>query len=230
MGNSNVLNDINITFLTGKRYAIIGPSGSGGTTLLMLLAHLYDPTKGHITINDTPLKLLDGDMHRKQLALVSQETLLFSGNLAENILLGVPSKRINQSITEIAAKQAYIHNFATSLPNGYESECGSRGIGFSGGQRQRIALARALAQQPSILLLDEPTNALDAENEAAILRALKNTAEKRITITVTHRPLTAIDADHIVVISSGNLVEMGTHGELLAKKGVYWAMFHVGRR
>ena len=225
-GDTTVLSGLNMSLFTGKRYAIVGPSGSGKSTIIMLLAKFYDPTNGAIKLNDIPIDLLDSTKYRQHIALVSQDTLLFSGTLAENILLGVPGDPADHvDLLETAAKQANIHAFITSLPDGYATECGVRGTSFSGGQRQRIALARALAQRPQVLLLDEPTSALDAASEVAVLDAVRENAAGRVTVAVTHRLSTAKDADEIVVVGGGRMVEVGTHEALLGQRGIYWAMW-----
>ena len=224
----NVLQNLSFHIPAGSTIAIVGPSGSGKSTIISLLERFYLHTKGIIEIGGTPLSEIDIETYRNRVSLVSQETQLFEGTVRENILLGVESGDSEQALIQ-AARDANIHDFIQSLPEGYNTACGKKGMAFSGGQRQRLAIARALLRDPSILLLDEATSALDSENEIEIKNAIRKTtkcrvAEGRTTVVVTHRLSTVLDADCIFVLVKGSVVEKGTHAELIESKGVYWLM------
>ncbi|KAL9114572.1 MAG: hypothetical protein Q9187_007444 [Circinaria calcarea] len=213
----------------GEHVAIVGVSGSGKSTIIALLERFYDVTSGEIRIGGVPLRSVDIQSYRSAVSMVSQETLLFQGTLRDNILLGVSDEEGTESRLEAAAREANIHDFITSLPEGYNTPCGNKGMAFSGGQRQRIAIARALIRRPSILLLDEATSALDSESETAVLAALDRAATGRTTITVAHRLSTIKGADRILVLARGRIREEGKHEELMQRKGMYWAMCHSQR-
>jgi ATP-binding cassette subfamily B (MDR/TAP) protein 1 len=218
-----VLEDINVSIGQGQNIAVVGPSGSGKSTIIALLEKFYDVDSGSILIGPDPLNTLSTATYRKTVSLVSQDTLLFQGTLRENILLGVPDTTTNEQL-EAAAKDANIHDFIMSLPEGYNTQCGIKGMEFSGGQRQRIAIACALIRRPSILLLDEATSALDSLSEIEVLEALKRVHKETTTITVAHRLATIRDADLILVLVKGRIVERGNHAQLLQKRGTYWTM------
>ena len=221
---SPVLNRLNLQVRQGQNVAIVGSSGSGKSTIIALLERFYDPSSGSILINGMDLSALDVEQYRATLSLVSQETFLYQGSIQENIELGIKDRQISKEQLVQACRDANIHDFITSLPDGYNTKCGNKGLSLSGGQRQRIAIARALIRNPSILLLDEATSALDSDSERLVQEALRKTAKGRTTITVAHRLSTIKDADWIFVINRGSIVEEGVHGELLKKHGVYWQM------
>lgn len=183
----------------------------------------YDPKSGSIKFNGANISTLCPRQYRRSLALVQQEPTLYQGTIRENIALGLDSDATDDQIYE-ACQQANIHEFIKSLPDGLATICGSKGTLFSGGQRQRIAISRALIRKPKLLLLDEATSALDTESEKIVQAALDKAKEGRTTIAVAHRLSTIKDADKIFVLVKGKVVEMGTHEELVGKKGVYYEM------
>lgn len=209
---------VTTTIRAGESVAIVGRSGSGKSTLLGLLLRLHDPTGGFIAVDGHDLRQATQLSLRTQIGVVFQQSFLFDTTLRENIRFGKPDAS-NDEI-EAAARAAEIHDFITSLPDGYETRAGEGGGTLSGGQRQRVALARALVRRPAILVLDEPASALDAQTEASIHRTLQELAKGRTVISVTHR-LTPSTSDRILVLSAGRLVEEGTHADLVARGGVY---------
>jgi ATP-binding cassette subfamily B (MDR/TAP) protein 1 len=224
---SNVISGIDVTVPPGKFVAFVGPSGCGKSTMINLLAHFYDPTSGYIAVNDQPIHDINPQDHRRRLALVQQEPVLYQGSIRENVAMGlVESKEATEAQIEQACKDANIFDFVLSLPEGLNSEVGPRGAKLSGGQRQRVAIARALIRDPKILLLDEATSALDTESERIVQAALSEAAKdgKRSTIAVAHRLSTIKDADCIFVFRAGRIVEGGSHAELLEKRGSYYEM------
>ncbi|RYP09620.1 hypothetical protein DL764_001162 [Monosporascus ibericus] len=224
---SNVVCGVNVSIPPGKFIAFVGPSGCGKSTMINLLSRFFDPTSGYIAIDDQPIHDIRPQEHRRRLALVQQEPVLYQGSIRENVAMGlVESKEATESQIEQACKDANIFDFVLSLPQGLGTEVGSRGAKLSGGQRQRVAIARALIRDPKVLLLDEATSALDTESEKIVQAALSEAAKdgKRTTIAVAHRLSTVKDADHIFVFQAGRIVEEGSHVELLAKRGIYYAM------
>ncbi|RDL35403.1 Uncharacterized protein BP5553_07334 [Venustampulla echinocandica] len=219
-----VLENLNISVSSGQSLAIVGTSGSGKSTIISLLEKFYKANSGSIKIGPYELDTLDTASYRNTVSLVSQDTVLFQGTIRENILLGASEAETDDERLELAAKDANIHDFIASLPEGYSTQCGNKGMLFSGGQRQRIAIARALVRRPTILLLDEATSALDSLSEREVLEALKKIKRETTTITVAHRLATIKEADLILVLVRGRIVERGTHAKLLEKKGAYWAM------
>lgn len=219
-----ILQDVTFSVKSGQRIAIVGPSGSGKSTIISILEKFYKVNSGSILIGENSLDEINTSAYRNTTSLVSQETILFQGSLRENILLGLAKSDLADGRLETAAKDADIHDFIMSLPEGYNTECGKKGIAFSGGQRQRIALARALSRNPTILLLDEATSALDALSEIEVLNALSRLTRETTTITVAHRLATIKNSDCILVLVKGKIVERGTHAELMEKGGIYLAM------
>ncbi|HOW30534.1 MAG TPA: ABC transporter ATP-binding protein [Bacteroidales bacterium] len=214
-----VLNDVSITIPKGKMIALVGPSGGGKSTLVDLLPRFYDVTEGGIYIDGNDLRDLKIDHLRGLMGIVSQETILFNGTVAENIAFGMNESRIEDIIH--AAKVANAHEFIEKLENGYETNIGDRGVKLSGGQRQRISIARAVLKNPPILILDEATSALDTESERLVQEALLNLMKNRTSIVIAHRLSTIQHADEIIVINEGKIAEQGSHNELLAAKGIY---------
>ncbi|HHT9114961.1 MAG: ABC transporter ATP-binding protein [Planctomycetes bacterium] len=220
-----VLTDINITARTGQMIALVGPSGSGKTTLTKLIPRFYDPTKGDIYIDGYDIKHIKLHSLRKQMAMVLQEPFLFNDTINANIAYA----RSNASAKEIesAAQAANAHNFIATLPNGYDSVIGERGVKLSGGQKQRIAIARAILANPRILILDEATSSVDTETEQLIQNAIYRLVKDRTTFVIAHRLSTILHADLIVVLDKGRIVETGLHHELLANGGLYKKLFEM---
>ncbi|RYP43462.1 hypothetical protein DL770_011677 [Monosporascus sp. CRB-9-2] len=224
---SNVVSGVNVNIPPGKFIAFVGPSGCGKSTMINLLSRFFDPTSGYIAIDDQPIHDIKPQEHRRRLALVQQEPVLYQGSIRENVAMGlVESKVATESQIEQACKDANIFDFVLSLPQGLGTEVGSRGAKLSGGQRQRVAIARALIRDPKVLLLDEATSALDTESEKIVQAALGSAAKdgKRTTIAVAHRLSTIKEADRIFVFQAGRIVEAGSHVELLAKRSIYYEM------
>ncbi|KAF7114780.1 hypothetical protein CNMCM5793_000319 [Aspergillus hiratsukae] len=225
--HSKVISGIDVTIPPGRLVAFVGPSGCGKSTMINLLARFYDPTSGYIAINDQPIHATNPQDHRRRLALVQQEPVLYQGSIRENVAMGLAeSKEATESQIEQACKDANIFDFVVSLPDGLSTEVGARGAKLSGGQRQRVAIARALIRDPRILLLDEATSALDTESEKIVQAALNEAIKggKRSTIAVAHRLSTVKDADCIFVFQAGRIVEAGRHAELIEKRGYYYEM------
>jgi subfamily B ATP-binding cassette protein MsbA len=218
-----VLQNIDFTARAGEVIAIVGPSGAGKSTLVNLIPRLYDATGGSILLDGHDLREITLDSLRSQIALVTQEIILFDDTVAGNIAYGSRSATREQ-ICE-AAGAAYAHDFILELPRGYDTHIGERGHRLSGGQRQRIALARAILRNPAILILDEATSELDAESEIAIQKALVNVLKNRTTFIIAHRLSTIRKADKIIVIENGRIQEIGTHADLLDSRGLY-SKFH----
>ncbi|KAJ8113541.1 hypothetical protein OPT61_g4346 [Boeremia exigua] len=215
---SKVLRGISMKIEPGTFAAFVGPSGCGKSTVVSLLLRFYDPITGRITLDDQDISLLSPQLYRRYMSLVQQEPPLYLGSVRENIALGLEHEPSDQEVHE-ACRQANALEFITSLPEGLNTPCGSKGLQFSGGQRQRIAIARALIRQPRLLLLDEATSALDTQSERIVQKALDEAAMTRTTIAVAHRLSTIRHADIIFVMEDGKVAEMGTHEELQKLRG-----------
>ncbi|RYC65973.1 hypothetical protein CHU98_g246 [Xylaria longipes] len=215
-----VINNLSMSINPGQFIALVGPSGCGKSTLIALLERFFDPTSGQIFVDGQDISKLDVNSYRGLISLVGQEPTLYSGTIRENLVLGSSDDVSEEDIIR-ACKDANIHDVITSLPQGFDTEIGSRGLMLSGGQRQRIAIARALLRNTKILLLDEATAALDSGSEEMVQKALNKAAEQRTTIAVAHRLSTIQHADVIYVLEKGRLVEIGNHAELMKKGGVY---------
>lgn len=220
-----VLKNVNLEIMPGEVVALVGPSGAGKSTTFNLIPRFYDPTSGKITIDGQDLRDVTSASVRDQIAIVPQETLLFGGTIRENILYGKLGATEEEMIE--AAKAANAHDFISELPNGYETIVGERGIRLSGGQRQRVAIARAILKDARILLLDEATSSLDNESEQLVQEALGRLMQGRTTVIIAHRLSTIAIADRIAVLKQGEIIELGTHKELMALNGLYTKLYEM---
>jgi subfamily B ATP-binding cassette protein MsbA len=225
-GDAPVLVDINLTARKGEVIALVGPSGSGKSTLVDLIPRFYEPTGGRILLDGVDTREIKLPALRALTGIVSQETVLFHDTVRNNIAYGAAEK-YNQTQIEAAAKAANAHEFITELPRGYETLLGERGTRLSGGQRQRLAIARALLSDPPILILDEATSALDTESERLVQEAVDRLLKGRTVFVIAHRLSTITHADQIVVLDRGEIVEQGTHADLLAKRGAYSRLYEL---
>jgi ABC-type multidrug transport system fused ATPase/permease subunit len=215
-----VLNSIDLNIQKGEKVALVGASGSGKSTIIKLLSRFYRVENGGVYIDDVNINDIEVKSLRKAIGVVPQEAILFGGSIYENILYGNPLASKDEVIK--AAKQANALSFIEEFPKKFETLVGERGVQLSGGQKQRIAIARALLKNPQILILDEATSSLDAESERVVQDALELLMENRTTIIIAHRLSTVRNADKIFVINHGQIVEQGTHHQLVAKEeGVY---------
>lgn len=214
-----VLKNISFTSEANQTIALVGSSGSGKSTIASLILSFYDPIKGEILFNEVAASQIDLEHLREHMAIVPQEVLLFAGSIRENIRFGNPEATEEMIID--AAKKANAWNFITDFPEGLATEVGDRGIQLSGGQKQRIAIARAIVKDPTILILDEATSALDSESERLVQEALENLMKGRTSFVIAHRLSTIRKADKILVIQKGEIIETGTHEELIALNGHY---------
>jgi subfamily B ATP-binding cassette protein MsbA len=210
---------VSFTVAPGETVAFVGPSGAGKSTIFNLLPRLYDATSGHVRIDGQDVRDVQVASVREAISLVAQEAALFNDTIRANIALGRPGA--THAEIEEAARNAAAHDFIAELPNGYDTIAGDRGSNLSGGERQRIALARAFLRDAPILLLDEATSALDAESEAKVQEALARLAQGRTVLVIAHRLATVRDADRILVLDGGRIVEFGAHGDLMARNGLY---------
>jgi len=213
------LQNINLTIEKGKTIALVGPSGGGKSTLADLVPRFYDPTQGELLLDGESLMDYELESLRKQIGVVTQESILFNDTIFNNIAFGMPN--VNEEKVIQAAKIANAHDFIMQTENGYQTFIGERGSKLSGGQRQRLSIARAVLKNPPILILDEATSALDSESEKLVQEALFNLMKNRTSIVIAHRLSTIQHADEIVVIQEGKVAERGTHEQLSIKNGLY---------
>jgi subfamily B ATP-binding cassette protein MsbA len=221
----SVLRNLSLIVPKGEMVALVGESGGGKSSLIKLVQRLHDPTDGAIFWDETDLRDAEISSLKKQMALVTQETVLFNDTIRYNISYGKPDATDAEIMD--AARVAFAHDFIEELPNGYDTIVGERGIFLSGGQRQRIAIARAVLINAPVLILDEATSALDAESERLVQKALANLMQNKTSIVIAHRLSTVRRADKIVVMERGKIIETGTHGELLEKGGVYKKLYEL---
>lgn len=220
-----ILKNIDLTISPGKKIALVGMSGGGKSSLISLIPRFYNIEKGRITMDGTDITDITQRSLRSHIGMVLQDNILFSGTVRENILLGNPAATDEEMIS--AAIAASAHEFIEHFSNGYDTEIGEKGVKLSGGQKQRIAIARVFLKNPEILILDEATSALDLESEALIQESLEKLAKSRTTITIAHRLSTITNVDEIIFIKDGEIVEQGTHDELMNKNGDYERLYNI---
>jgi ATP-binding cassette subfamily B protein len=227
-GNRSVIRNLNLNIKPGEMIGLVGHSGSGKSTLVNLICRFYDVSEGAIRIDGIDIRSVPVAEYRRHIGLVLQEPFLFFGSIAENIAYGKPDATRGEIVA--AARAAHAHEFILRLPQGYDSQVGERGQGLSGGERQRISIARALLIDPRILILDEATSSVDTETEKEIQKALDNLVYGRTTIAIAHRLSTLRQADRLVVMDRGQIVEIGGHDELMAREGAYYRLYQAQAR
>ena len=223
--NGMVLKGINLTIKKGEVVALVGSSGAGKSTLVDMIPRFHDVTKGSINIDSHDIRNISLNSLRRQIGIVTQETILFNDTVKNNISYG----RVDAGMDDIhkAAESAYAHDFIMEMPSGYDTVIGERGVKLSGGQRQRLSIARAILKNPAILILDEATSSLDSESEKMVQQALENLMKDRTTFVIAHRLSTVLNAGRIVVIDDGRIIETGRHDELLAHRGIYKKLYEM---
>ena len=220
---TQAIKDFSLDIRPGETVALVGRSGAGKTSLVNMLVRFQEVSSGQIYLDDLPIRDIELSSLRTQIAMVNQQVVLFNRTVRENIAYGQLHNASDEDVIA-AAKAAYAHDFIMNLPNGYDTVLGAQGLNLSGGQRQRIAIARAILKNAPILILDEATSALDNESEHFIQQAFDEAMQDRTTIVIAHRLSTIENADRIVVMDRGQIVEQGTHQELLAKHGAYYQL------
>jgi subfamily B ATP-binding cassette protein MsbA len=219
MGGKHAIRNVNLDVKAGEVIALVGHSGAGKSTLMNLLMRFYDPQRGRVLVDGFEVKDVRLESMRRQISMVAQENVLFSVSILENVRYG--NRDASEEEVERACKAADLHDFVMGLPDGYETMIGEFGIKLSGGQKQRLALARALVTDPKVLILDDVTSALDGETEARVQDALKQVMKGRTTFIIAHRLSSVVDADRIVILEEGEIVDIGTHTELVGRPGIY---------
>ena len=222
-----IIKNISFTIKPGQKVAVVGESGSGKSTLVKLLFRFYDCDSGSISIDGQNIRQVTQHSLRKNIGIVPQDTVLFNDTLFSNVHYGEPEAEIEQ--VNNAFKLAHLSDFVTRLPEGMDTIVGERGLKLSGGEKQRVAIARTILKNPPILVFDEATSSLDSQSEQAILKAIKEVAEHRTSLVIAHRLSTIVDADNIIVMQQGEIIEQGTHQHLLAEKGHYYQMWQLQR-
>ena len=223
-----ILFDVDFAVAAGKKVAVVGASGAGKSTLARLLFRFYDVDSGRVLVNGQDVREVTQQSLRQAIGIVPQDTVLFNDTLYYNIAYGRPDAGHEE--VEAAAQLAQLHDFIRSLPHGYDTMVGERGLKLSGGEKQRVAIARAMLKKPRILIFDEATSALDSQSEKAIQAELRAIARNRTTLVIAHRLSTVVDAQQILVMEKGRIVERGTHEELIVLKGVYSRMWALQQR
>ncbi|MDL2251177.1 ATP-binding cassette domain-containing protein, partial [Lachnospiraceae bacterium OttesenSCG-928-J05] len=223
--NESILSHINLHVKKGEYVALVGPSGVGKTTLCSLIPRFYEVSGGAILVDDMDIRDVKLADLRRNIGIVQQDVYLFAGTIMDNIRYGKYEATDEEVIR--AAKRANAHDFIMSFPEGYDTDIGQRGVKLSGGQKQRLSIARVFLRNPAILIFDEATSALDNESEKVVQRSMEELASERTTFVIAHRLSTIRNAKKIIVLTEKGITEMGTHEELLAKKGVYESLYHM---
>jgi ABC-type transport system involved in Fe-S cluster assembly fused permease/ATPase subunit len=223
-----VLHDISFTIAPGRKLAIVGESGAGKSTIARLLFRFYDVSSGHIRIDGQDISRVTQQSLRKSIGIVPQDTVLFNESIFYNLAYAKPGA--NREEVEVAARKAHINEFIESLPDKYDTVVGERGLKLSGGEKQRVAIARTILKAPKILIFDEATSALDSKSEQSILAEMKQAAEAHTTLVIAHRLSTIIDADEILVLDKGRVVEQGSHQQLLQREGIYATLWDLQQK
>lgn len=226
--NRSILRDISFKVPAGKKFAIVGPSGAGKSTLARLIFRFYETTSGEIRVSGQPINKVTQHSLRKQIGIVPQDTVLFNDSIFYNIQYASPQATRDQVYQ--AAKMADIHDFINSLPDGYDTVVGERGLKLSGGEKQRVSIARVLLKNPPILVFDEATSSLDSKSEKNILSSLNQIAQNKTTLVIAHRLSTIVDADVILVLEHGEIKEQGSHEQLLEHNGIYAALWSIQQK
>ena len=220
-----MLKDINLSIQAGETVAFVGPSGAGKTTICSLIPRFYDVNEGAISIDGLNIQDLALHSLRSQIGIVQQDVFLFTGTIRENIAYG--KRDATDEEIHSAAKKAHLESLIASLPDGYDTQIGERGLKLSGGQKQRLAIARMFLKNPPILILDEATSALDTETEKIIQHSLMELAENRTTLIIAHRLATIRDADRVIVVTEEGIAEDGSYNELVAKDGIFARLHNI---